>query len=100
LLPAGAVPARIEEVLLTEAITELVKAGLGVAVLAPWSVRPLLDAGALVARPPTARGLHRQWRATIPEDLARGGHVREFIDLLQENAPTAKRPKLVRGVRL
>src|SRR4051794_8923819 len=30
LLPAGAGPARIEEVMLTEAITELVKAGLGV----------------------------------------------------------------------
>jgi len=100
LLPAGAVPARIEEVLLTEAITELVKAGLGVAVLAPWSVRPLLDAGAIVARPLTARGLHREWRATMPKDLARVDYVREFIDLLQENAPTAKRPKLVRGVRL
>src|SRR5262249_2623174 len=100
LLPAGAVPARIEGVLLTEAITQLVEAGLRVAVLAPWSVRPLLDAGAIVARPLTARGLHREWRATMPKDLARVDYVREFIDLLQENAPTAKRPKLVRGVRL
>ena len=88
LLPAGAVPARIEEVLLTEAITELVKAGLGVAVLAPWSVRPLLDAGTIVARPLTARGLHREWRATMPKDLARVDYVREFIDLLEKNAPT------------
>ena len=88
LLPAGAVPARIEEVQLTEAITELVKAGLGVAVLAPWSVRPLLDAGAIVARPLTARGLHRQWRATMLKDLARVDYVREFIDLLEKNAPT------------
>ena len=45
LLPAGAVPARIEEVQLTEAITELVKAGLGVAMLARWAVQPLIDAG-------------------------------------------------------
>src|SRR5262249_6610208 len=78
LLPAGAVPARIEEVQLTEAIAELVKAGLGVAVLASWSVRPLLDAGALVARPLTARGMHREWRATMPKDLARVDYVREF----------------------
>jgi len=97
LLPAGAVPARIEEVMLTEAITELVKAGLGVAVLAPWSVRPLLDAGAIVARPLTARGLHREWRATMPKDLARVDYVREFIDLLEKNAPTANRPKLLRA---
>src|SRR5215831_7799880 len=88
LLPAGATPARIEEVLLTEAITELVKAGLGVAVLAPWSVRPLLDAGAIVARPLTARGLHREWRATMLKDLARVDYVREFIDLLERNTPT------------
>src|SRR4030095_16959709 len=38
LLPAGAVPARIDEVQLTEAIIELVKAGLGVAALARWAV--------------------------------------------------------------
>jgi LysR family transcriptional regulator for metE and metH len=99
LLPAGATPARIEEVLLTEAITELVKAGLGVAVLAPWAVQPLIDAGAIVARPLTARGLHREWRAAMPKDLARVDYVREFIDLLEQNAPTASRPKLVRGGR-
>jgi LysR family transcriptional regulator for metE and metH len=90
LIPAGAVPARIEEVLLTEAITELVKAGLGVAVLAPWSVQPLLDAGSIVARPLTARGLHRAWRAAMPKDLAQIDYVREFIDLLEKHAPTAK----------
>ena len=48
LIPAGAVPARIEEVQLTEAMTELVKAGLGVAALARWAVQPLIDAGTLV----------------------------------------------------
>jgi LysR family transcriptional regulator for metE and metH len=93
LMPAGAVPARIEEVLLTEAITELVKAGLGVAVLAPWSVQPLLDAGAIVARPLTARGMHREWCAAMPKALAQVDYVREFIDLLEKNAPTARNAK-------
>jgi len=90
LLPAGAAPARIEEVQLTEAITELVKAGLGVAVLARWAVQPLVDAGTLVARPLTARGLRRDWRAVMPKDLARNDYVREFIDLLEKHAPTVK----------
>ena len=75
------------------------KAGLGVAVLAPWAVQPLLDAGTIVARPLTARGLHREWRAAMPKDLAELDYVREFIDLLEQNSPVAKRPKLVRGAR-
>jgi LysR family transcriptional regulator for metE and metH len=98
LLPAGISPARIEEVQLTEAITELVKAGLGVAVLARWAVQPLIDAGAIIARPLTARGLHREWRAVMPKDLARADYVVEFIDLLEKHAPTGrsgKAPRLV-----
>ena len=63
LLPAGAAPARIEEVQLTEAITELVKAGLGVAILARWAVQPLIDAGAIVGRSLPARGMQRVWSA-------------------------------------
>jgi LysR family transcriptional regulator for metE and metH len=98
LLPAGISPARIEEVQLTEAITELVKAGLGVAVLARWAVQPLVDASAIIARPLTARGLHREWRAAVPKDLARADHIIAFIDLLEKHAPTGrtKAPPLVR----
>jgi LysR family transcriptional regulator for metE and metH len=100
LLPAGAAPARIEEVTLTEAIAELVKAGLGVAVLARWAVQPLVDAGTVVARPLTARGLRREWRAVMPKDLAGIDYVKEFIDLLQKHAPAARNaePKLAKTV--
>jgi LysR family transcriptional regulator for metE and metH len=90
LLPAGVTPARIEEVQLTEAMTELVKAGLGVAALARWAVQPLLDAKSLVAKPLSARGLHREWRAVTPKDLARADFVVEFIDLLSKHAPTSR----------
>lgn len=93
LLPASVTPARIEEVQLTEAMTELVKAGLGVAALARWAVQPLLDAGSLVARPLTVRGLHREWRAVTPKDLARTDFVQEFIDLLTTHAPTRRENK-------
>ena len=87
LLPAGAVPARIDEVQLTEAIIELVKAGLGVSPIARWAVEPMITSGALVARPLTARGLHRRWSAVMPKDLAKADFVREFINLLVEHAP-------------
>jgi LysR family transcriptional regulator, regulator for metE and metH len=93
LLPAGALPARVQEVQLTEAITELVKAGLGVAVLARWAVQPLVDAGTLIARPLTARGLHRVWSAVVPRDLAGIDYVTEFIDLLEKHAPTCRSGK-------
>jgi len=90
LLPAGAVPARIEEVQLTEAIIELVKAGLGVAILARWAVQPQIDAGALVARTLPARAMHRVWSAVMPKDLARVDYVNAFIDLLEKHAPTMR----------
>ena len=84
LLPAGAAPARVEEVQLTEAITELVKAGLGVAILARWAVQPLIDAGSVVARALPARGMRRVWSAVMPKDLADADYVNEFIDLLEK----------------
>ena len=90
LVPSGHVPARVEEVMLTESIAELVKAGLGVSVLARWAVQPLVDAGSLVIRPLTARGLRREWRAVMPKDLADADYIGEFIELLGKHAPTAR----------
>ncbi len=101
LLPAGASPARVDEVMLTEAILELVKAGLGVSFLARWAVQPMVDAGAIVARPLTARGLHRIWSAAMPKDLASLDYVAAFVELLQEHAPSTSvnRPRPVSRAR-
>jgi LysR family transcriptional regulator, regulator for metE and metH len=102
LLSSGAPPARVDEVQLTEAIFELVKAGLGVAILARWAVQPLVDAGTVIARPLTAHGLHREWKAVTPKDLANVDYVKGFIDLLAKHAPTSRsgRPAAVRSARL
>jgi LysR family transcriptional regulator for metE and metH len=88
LLPAGVTP-QVQEVQLTEAILELVKAGLGVSALARWAVRPLVESGALVARPMTARGLHRRWSAVMPKPLARVEYAEEFVRLLSRHPPRA-----------
>jgi LysR family transcriptional regulator for metE and metH len=90
LVPSGHAPARVEEVMLTESIAELVKAGLGVSVLARWAVQPLVDACSIVSRPLTARGLRREWRAVMPKDLAGADYIGEFIELLGKHAPTAR----------
>ena len=63
LTPAGVSPRRTSEIQLTEAIVELVKAGVGISVLARWAVLPHLEAGTLHAMPLTRTGFHRQWKA-------------------------------------
>lgn len=64
LRPAGVSPARTSRVELTEAILEMVRAGLGISVLARWALpQELLRSGAVRAVPLTSRGVFRQWHA-------------------------------------
>ena len=97
---AGVAPAAIQEVALTEAIIELVKAGLGIAVLAEWAVAPYARAGALRAVPLTARGYRRHWSAVVLREMADAPHVRDFITALAAQPPTsenaARRPGMLR----
>jgi LysR family transcriptional regulator, regulator for metE and metH len=73
---AGALPRSIIRVPLTEAILELVRAGLGVSVLARWAVEPHVRKGGIVVRPLTKRGVHRAWRALYMKTAA--PHVKAF----------------------
>jgi LysR family transcriptional regulator, low CO2-responsive transcriptional regulator len=49
------------EVREAEAVTEMVKVGLGIAVLPPWVVQADLQAGRLIALPLGLKGLKRSW---------------------------------------
>ena len=86
----GVTPAHVQVVQLTEAIVELVKAGLGLAFLARWAVEPHLKAGTVRALPYTRRGYQRTWSAASLKDMARVPYVREFVDLLAEHPPFGK----------
>ena len=86
LAPAGVTPAGVQLVAQTGAIVELVKAGLGVAVLARWAVEPLVKAGALRALALTRGGDRRQWSAAVLKDMAEVGFVRAFIDLFARHS--------------
>jgi LysR family transcriptional regulator for metE and metH len=98
LRPAGVTPARLYTVPLTEAIIEMVKAGLGISALARWAVKEQIAAGKIVARPLTSRGLHRQWQAvTIKQDVT-PAYIGEFIDLLSRPAMPLGKPDIVRFV--
>jgi LysR family transcriptional regulator, regulator for metE and metH len=89
LVPAGVKPAELQQIQLTEAIIELVKAGLGIAVLARWAVAPHIKAGTLRAVPLTRRGYRRTWSAATLKDMARVPYVRDFIDLVARHPPLA-----------
>ncbi|MFY1828496.1 LysR family transcriptional regulator [Myxococcus fulvus] len=90
LVPAGVTPARVSHVELTEALIELTKAGLGVAVLARWAVAPELARGTLVAIRVTRRGLRRHWHAVWPRAVRPAPHVTSFVELLARAGPPGR----------
>ena len=89
--PAGIKPARFSQVQLVEAIIEFVKAGLGISALAQWAVQAHLDAGTLVARSITRKGLHRQWSAAFLRNDFQPAFINEFVTMLANSAMPFRR---------
>lgn len=82
LMPAGVVPRKVSNVQLTEAIIELVLAGLGVAVLARWSAARELESGLLHAIRITPSGIQRQWGAARLRHKSEAPHIKAFVEML------------------
>jgi LysR family transcriptional regulator for metE and metH len=92
--PAGVTPAAIQQIQLTEAILELVMAGMGIAALARWAVEPYLRTGTLKGVPLTRRGYRRTWSAVTLRDVAEIPYVKAFVELLATHSPvSAERPR-------
>lgn len=85
LRPAGLKPSRVSTVPLTEAIIELVKADMGVAVMARWAVAPQLSSGVLAGVALTPRGLERQWSAATLRNAPRRPYLNDFISMLVDD---------------
>lgn len=94
LRPAGLEPKRWMEVPLTEAMVELVRGQIGIAVIPRWSVAPQLEAGTIVAVPVTRRSLLRTWKAVTLRAARTPAYVDDFIALL------AKQPARQRNLTL
>jgi LysR family transcriptional regulator, regulator for metE and metH len=87
--PAGVQPVW-KQVRLTEAILELVRAGMGVTIQARWVVQPYLQSHALVGVRVGPRGFLRAWTAVVPRALATTDYVIEFLRLVGAHAPVAR----------
>jgi LysR family transcriptional regulator for metE and metH len=84
--PAGVTPKRVSFVMLSEAILEMAKAGIGIGIMPRWSAQPAIQARALVALSITRRGMHRQWSAATLQSQAEPAYLRDFIELVATRA--------------
>ena len=82
LVPAGVTPKRVSHMQLTEGIIEMVKAGMGIAVLAHWAAYPELKRRTIKALPLTKKGFIRHWSAAILKNGPAPEYMTEFIKLL------------------
>src|SRR6185436_745873 len=85
LIPAGVTPKHVSRVELTEAIVEMVKAGVGIGVMARWAVKPQVEAGTLRTLRLTSKGVHRQWSAAMIRQKAPPPYLLRFVELLAAN---------------
>lgn len=79
--PAGIRPRKIQEVLLTEVILEMIIGGLGIAALPRWAVGPQVVSGVVIGVPLQPPGYRWQWsvaqlRDNSPPDYIRAHHRR------------------------
>ena len=88
--PAGLQPARVSFIMLTEAMIELAKAGVGVGVLPRWSAQRAIASGAVTALSITRRAMRRHWVAATLAAQPEPAYLVDFIDLVADRALPAR----------
>jgi LysR family transcriptional regulator, regulator for metE and metH len=84
--PAGVLPFQSKSLPLTEAIVGMVKARMGVAVVARWMVLPHLRGSGLKAVRIGKHGLYREWWAVMVNRKRIPKYMTNFIDLIASDA--------------
>jgi LysR family transcriptional regulator for metE and metH len=90
LAPAGHAPARLSFIMLTEAMIEMARAGLGVAVLPRWSAQSAIAARSLIPLSIGRRGIRRYWTAATLKAQAMTPWLENFIELIADRAMRAR----------
>jgi LysR family transcriptional regulator for metE and metH len=88
--PLGLTPAKVSFIMLTEAMIELARAGMGIGILPRWSAQRAIGSGAVVALSITRRGLRRRWAAGTLAAQADPPYIADFADLMAERALPAR----------
>ena len=83
LAPAGVSPRQVTPIQLTEAMVELVKSSMGVAVLARWAIQRELDAGGVAASSLGPEGVRRRWRAATRAAGTTPAYLAAFVEFLR-----------------
>lgn len=91
LAPVGVSPGQLSVLQLTEAILELVKAGLGVSILARWAVDPYLDSGSLRLIPINHPGVARRWQVATRATKPAPEFINDFIGFLEHTIASPPR---------
>ncbi len=84
--PLGLRPAKVSFIMLTEAMIELARAGMGIGILPRWSAQRAIGSGAVVALSITRRGLRRRWAAGTLAAQPDLPSLADFIDLVADCA--------------
>lgn len=85
LIPENIKPKKVIPIQVTEAAVEMVRAGMGVMVIAQWILRPYLHDKRLVAIPVTRKGLFRTWYAVTLKKPDTPQYITNFIEHLKCN---------------
>lgn len=90
LMPAAVSPRKVTQVMLTEAIVEMIKAGLGIGILSHWFSAPYVREKCVRAVRITRAGLRRRWFGAAIERPAIPAYVEGFTRLLSRSALPAR----------
>ena len=84
LAPAGIRPRKIQEVLLTEVILEMIIGGLGIAALPRWAVGPQVASGVVMGVPLQPPGYRWRWSVAQLRDHPAPDYAREFVRIIAD----------------
>jgi LysR family transcriptional regulator for metE and metH len=90
LVPAGVHPRDVSDMPVTEAILELIRAGVAISAMASWVARPDLDEKRLSSVRIGREGLHRTWWAVRSSRRTASASVLAFLDILRETCAAAR----------